>query len=156
MEKKILVALDDSDNAMRAVNYLAENFNTKSHVTLLSIIQDTASLCDLNSPELTPYFKSQQSNFCLLEDKKKELVNDALAKAKDLLLKAGFDPKNIQTKTNLKKRGIARDIIDESQNGYDLLVMGRRGISGIKEFFLGSVSHKVFTLSKDISVLIVN
>jgi nucleotide-binding universal stress UspA family protein len=156
MEKKILVALDDSDNALRSVNYLAENFNTKSRITLLSIIQDTASLCDLNSPELTPYFKSQQSNFCLLEDKKKELITVALAKAKDILLKAGFDEKNIEIKTHMKKRGIARDIIDESQRGYDLLVMGRRGISGIREFFLGSVSHKVFTLSKDISVLIIN
>ena len=71
MEKKILVALDDSENALRAITYLAENFNVNNEITILSIVQDTAALCGMNSPELTPYFKSQQSNFCVLEDKKK-------------------------------------------------------------------------------------
>ena len=90
MDQKILVAFDDSENAMRAVGFVANNFNIKSHVTLLSIVQDTASLCEMNSPELTPYFKSEQSSFCLIEDKKKELIQDALNKAQDVLLKAGF------------------------------------------------------------------
>jgi nucleotide-binding universal stress UspA family protein len=156
MEKKILVALDDSENAMRSISYLAENFNSNSRITLLSIVQDTASLCEMNSPELTPYFKSQQSNFCVLEDKKKELIHTALSKAKTLLRDAGFKEKNIEIKINPKKRGVARDIIDESRLGYDLLVMGRRGVSGVKDFFLGSVSQKVFNLSKDSSILIVN
>ena len=156
MGKKILVALDDSENAMRSVSYLAENFNKDSHITLLSIVQDTASLCEMNSPELTPYFKSQQGNFCVLEDKKKELINAALLKAKTILLDAGYKEENLELKVNIKKRGVARDIIDESKLGYDLLIMGRRGVSGIKEFFLGSVSQKVFNLSKDISIFIVN
>jgi len=51
---------------------------------------------------------------------------------------------------------VARDILKEAGNGYDLIVIGRRGISGIREFFLGSVSQKVFSGAKDISVLIVN
>lgn len=55
-----------------------------------------------------------------------------------------------------KKRGVARDILAEAEQGYDVIVMGRWGISGLKEFFLGSISHKVFTGAKDISVLIVN
>ena len=156
MDQKILVAFDDSENAMRAVEFVAKNLNTASHVTLLSIVQDTASLCEMNSPELIPYFKSQQSNFCLIEDKKKELVEKAMAKAKDMLLGAGFDIKSIELKISPKNRGVARDIIEESQSGYDILVLGRRGLSGIKEFFLGSISQKVFSMSKDISVIIVN
>jgi nucleotide-binding universal stress UspA family protein len=46
--------------------------------------------------------------------------------------------------------------LNEAGQGYDMLVMGRRGISGLKEFFLGSISHKVFTGARDISVLIAN
>ena len=156
MEKNILVAFDDSENALRAVSYIAENFNTKSRVTLFSVIQDSASLCQMNSPELTPYFKSQQSSFCLLEDKKKELMETALKKAKTILLEAGFDESKITLKLHTKIRGVARDIIDESESGYDLLAIGRRGISGIKEFFLGSVSQKVFSMAKNISILIIN
>ena len=156
MEKNILIAFDDSQNAIRAVQYIADNFTSGSHITLFSIVTDSASLCEMNSPELTPYFKSQQSNFCMLEDKKKELLENALDKAKSILLDSGFNESNISIKMNAKKRGVARDILDEAASGYDLLVMGRRGLSGIKEFFLGSISQKVFSLAKNISVLIVN
>jgi nucleotide-binding universal stress UspA family protein len=34
--------------------------------------------------------------------------------------------------------------------------MGKRGLSGIKDFILGSVSQKVFNTAKDISVLVVD
>ena len=143
-----MVAFDDSENAMRAVDFVARNLDAASHVTLLSIVQDTASLCEMNSPELIPYFKSQQTNFCVIEDKKRELVQAALDKAKDALLDAGFEKSHIEIKINTKNRGVARDIIEESKSGYDILVLGRRGLSGIQEFFLGSISQKVFSLSK--------
>ncbi len=156
MNSRILVAFDDSENAMRAVNFIAENFKSAGQVTLLSIIPDTAALCEMNSPELIPYFKSQQSSFCHLEDKKRELVEAAMDRAKSVLVGAGFSEDNITITSVVKKRGIARDIVDHAQSGYDVLVMGRRGVSGVKEFFLGSVSQKVFSLAKDISVIIVN
>jgi nucleotide-binding universal stress UspA family protein len=117
---------------------------------------DTAALCHMDSPELTPLFRSQQSNFCTLEDKKRELVTAAMHKAKAVLMSAGFTEKNIEIKVENKKLGVARDILAEAEKGYDMIVMGRRGISGLKEFFLGSISQKVFTGAKDISVLIAN
>ena len=156
MDEKILVALDDSENAMRAVEYIAKYFAADTKITLFNIAQDTAALCDMNSPALTPYFKSQQSAFCTLEDKKKSLVNSALQKAREKLISAGFEEKNIIIKAETKKKGVARDIVKEAKSGYITIVLGRRGQSGIKDFILGSVSHKVFQLAKDISVLVVN
>jgi len=156
MENKLLVAFDDSENAMRAVEYIAKHFATDSKITLFNIAQDTAALCDMNSPALTPYFKSQQSAFCTLEEKKKSLVDSALQKARTKLIAAGFEDKNITIKAEIKKKGVARDIVKEAQSGYITIVLGRRGQSGIKDFLLGSVSQKVFHLVKDISVLVVN
>ncbi|MDY6791850.1 MAG: universal stress protein [Thermodesulfobacteriota bacterium] len=156
MDNKILVAFDDSDNAMRAVEYIAKYFTRDNKITLFNIAQDTAALCDMNSPALTPYFKSQQSSFCTLEDKKKSLVDGALQQARKKLLAAGFEEKSITIKTENKKKGVARDIVAEAQSDYSTIVLGRRGQSGIKDFILGSVSHKVFQLAKDISVLVVN
>lgn len=156
MRQKILIAFDDSENAMRAVTYVAESFSPDNQITLLHIIADTAALCQMNSPELTSYFISQQSTFCALEDKKAELVKAAMEKAKNLLFKAGFDEKDIICKIESKKHGVARDIVNEAHQAYDLIVLGRRGISGIQEFFFGSVSHKVLNAAKDISVLIIN
>ncbi len=156
MEKKILIAIDDSENAKRAVEFVANLFTSDTQVTLFSVLQDTAALCEMNSPALTPYFTSQQSSFCLLEEKKKELITEALQTAKNILVEAGFEEKNIAVKANLKKKGVARDIIKESGDGYDAIVLGRKGLSGIKDFILGSVSQKVFNSAKEVSVLVVN
>jgi nucleotide-binding universal stress UspA family protein len=156
MAQKILLAIDDSENAIRAVEFVANTFTADSRITLFNVVQDTATMCEMNSPELTPYFTSQQSSFCLLEEKKKELVTEALQKSKTILLDAGFEENNITIKAELKKDGVARDIIKEAQSDYNIIVMGKRGITGIKDFLLGSISQKVFNLAKDISVLFVN
>ena len=156
MEKKILLAIDDSENARRAVEFVANFFTPDNKITLFNVILDTATLCAMNSPELTPYFTSQQSSFCLLEENKKKIVSEAMQKAKRLLLDANFEEKNITIKSEVKKSGIARDIIREAKSGYNAVVMGKRGLSGIKEFILGSVSQKVFHIAKDISVLVVD
>ena len=153
---KVLVALDNSDNAARAVEYVSKNFSADHEVTLFSVIPDTQMLCNIDSPELTPYFQSQRNVFCALEDKKKELIEAAANRAKDVLLKAGFKKEKITVKVQAKKKGIARDIVAEAEFGYDTIVMGRRGLSGIKEFMMGSVSQKVLNSAKDLSVIIVN
>jgi nucleotide-binding universal stress UspA family protein len=156
MTQKILVAMDDSENAFRSIELVAKRFSPDNKIVLFSIMLDTAALCKMESPELTPLFRSQQRNFCVLEDKKRELVTAALNKARDLLVASGFNEKNIEIKIENKKKGVAQDILAEAEEGYDMIVMGRRGISGFKEFFLGSVSHKVFAGAKEISVLITN
>ncbi|MDA8139183.1 MAG: universal stress protein [Desulfobacteraceae bacterium] len=156
MTQKILIAVDDSENAQRAVAFVAKRFSKDTQVTLLSVILDTATLCKMDSPELTPLFKAQQASFCVLEDKKRELINSSMQKAKEILQAAGFAPQNIEIKIEVKKHGVARDILAEAEKGYSLIVMGRRGLSGIKEFFMGSTSNKVLHGAKEASVLIVN
>jgi len=156
MDKKILVAIDDSENAMRAVEFVANFFTPDNKITLFNVIQDTAALCEMNSPELTSYFISQQRSFCILEEKKKELVNEALQKARKILMDAGFEENNITIKSDIKNSGVARDIIKEARAGYNAVVLGKRGLSGIKDFVLGSVSQKVFHSAKDMSILVVD
>jgi nucleotide-binding universal stress UspA family protein len=153
---KVLVALDDSDNAARAVEYVSKNFSSDHEVTLFSVIPDTQTLCNINSPELTPYFWSQRNVFCSLEDKKKELIEASASRAKDLLMKAGFKKEKIVVKVQANRKGIARDIVAEAESGYDTIVMGRRGLSGIKEFVMGSVSQKVLHSVRDVSIVIVS
>lgn len=153
---KVLVALDDSENATRAVAYLSENFSPEHEVTLFSVIPDTQILCNIDSPELTPYFSAQRNVFCALEDKKRELIEAAVNRARDVLLKAGFEKGKITVKIQAKKKGIARDIVAEAESGYDTIVMGRRGLSGLKEFVMGSVSQKVLHSVKDVSIVIVS
>lgn len=154
--QKILIPMDDSQNAKRAAEFVAKSFTPENKVTLFNVMLDTAALCDMDSPELTPLFRSQQSSFCTLEDKKRELVTEALNDAREVLLSAGYPPENVTIKVENKKHGVARDILQEAENGYDVIAMGRRGLSSIQEFFVGSISNKVIHTAKNISVLIVH
>ena len=156
MGQKILVAFDDSENAMRAVDYIASMFSKDHEITLFSIIPDTAAICDMNSPSLIPYFQEKQASFCALEDQKKELVDEALQKAKGHLVSAGFDEKNITTKVRTREKGIVRDIVNEANKGYDTIVVGRKGHSGVSEFIFGNVSQKILHLARDVSVIVVD
>lgn len=156
MGHKILVAFDDSENAMRAVEYIASSFSKDHEITLFSIIPDTAAICDMNSPSLIPYFQERQASFCALEDQKRELVNEALQKSKNLLVSAGFEEKDIKVKVQTKDKGVVRDIVNEANTGYDTIVVGRKGHSGVKEFILGNVSQKVLHLARDVSVIVVD
>lgn len=157
MKQMILVAFDESENAMRAVKYVADSYTPENKVTLFSVIPDAATLCEMSTVPLNPYFLAhQQTFFKELEKQKRENLNKAVEKAKELLLKAGFNEKNITVKIEIEKNGVANNIVKEAESGYNIIVMGRRGLSSIKEFLLGSVSQKVIHLAKDISVLIVN
>ena len=156
MEKRILVALDDSENALRAVQFVSRTFTPDHEITLFSVLQDMTALYEHYSPELTPYFLTQRDAFTSIDDKKKDLIDDAAKKAKGLLLKAGFEEKNIILKLEEQKKGIARDIINEANSGYDAIVMGRRGLSSFTGFILGSVSQKVLHSAKNISVVVVD
>lgn len=156
MARNILIAFDESEHSMRAVNFVGANFSFDSKITLLHVLLDTESICSMQSPELTPYFKSQQSAFCTIEDKKKEVVGKAMENAREALIQCGFDPQQVQTKTVNREKGIARDILAEIKSGeYELVVLGKKGLSGIKEFILGSIPQKVVQNASGVSVLLV-
>ncbi len=156
MGKNILVALDDSENAMAAVESLAENFTPDHNVTIFSVVQDTAAVCEMYSPELSPHFMAERRDFCSLDHIKKELINEAQQKAKEILVQAGFSEENINSKVENSKKSVAKDIIMEAKSGYGTVVLGRRGLSGIQEFLLGSVSNKVVNSAKNVSVFVVD
>jgi nucleotide-binding universal stress UspA family protein len=157
MASKILIAVDESKDSMKAVNYVAKGMNSAAIVTLFSVLPDATAACGLDSPTLTPLFRKSRQAFCAIEDTKKDTANAFMQKAKKVLVESGFASKNVAVKIRKKKSGIARDILKEAEKGkYDTLVIGRRGLSGIKQFLLGSISDKVVKFAKKASVVVVD
>ena len=59
------------------------------------------------------------------------------------MIASGFPKEAISVKTQALRSGVARDILDESQQDYDMLVVGRTGISKIEDITLGSIASKL-------------
>ena len=62
------------------------------------------------------------------------------------MLDAGFPEQAVTVRVEDRKTGIVQDIVAESQNGYKALVLGRKGLSDLKDFMLGSVAEHILGL----------
>ena len=156
MDKKILIAMDDSDNAMRAVEFAAGLFDKNSYITLLSVLPDYKSIREFDSPSLTPTFQRERSAFSVIESQKKDILKEALRKAHKKLLSAGFAEDRVQWKIQSLEKGIARDIIRQADSGFDAVVLGKRGLRASSAFFFGSISQKVLQGVKSASLIVVS
>ncbi|MFP4474564.1 MAG: universal stress protein [Desulfatibacillaceae bacterium] len=157
MAKKILLAVDESENSSKAVAFVAESMPADSLVTILSVVPEPAAACGLDSPSLVPVFKEHQAAFCSVEDSKRAALKSFAEGAKRRLVAAGFAEEAVSVNLKKKERGVARDILAEAKKGsYDVIVVGRRGLSGIQEFFLGSVSNKVSQMATERTVIVVD
>ena len=156
---KLLIALDSSEGAWRAVEYVAKTFGKTMglQVTLLHILAG-----------LPPAFWDDGH---VLQDKEREARKrmvaswqqeqeknwqDLVGKAHKHLSAAGLAKEAVANKFKPKYFDVADDIIDEAQaGGYDTVVMGRRGLGMAKSLLLGSVTRKVVDGAKGCAVTIV-
>jgi nucleotide-binding universal stress UspA family protein len=84
-------------------------------------------------------------------------MESIFAKAKEIFTSAGMDEKQITNLFPTRMRGIARDIIAEASRGdYNILAFGRRGLSAISDFNLGSRAAKMLQSARDCSLIVVN
>jgi nucleotide-binding universal stress UspA family protein len=130
MLSNILVPVDGSENALRALNlavYIAKNTDAK--ITAMHVIE--------NPP--TVYVGSQK------------LLNDLLAKFRAESSNILDNCKRIAEKSKVKIETIVSEGDDIASNivryaqkgGFDTVIIGRQGTGRFKEMLLGSISNKV-------------
>ena len=113
-------------------------------------------LCELDPPFIKGFVPNQYSDYCTsIQNEKRRVLEESLEAGRRIFLNAGFKAESILTKIEIMKNDVALTIIEEARTGYDLIVLGRRGHTGLKKFLFGSVSQKVLHAIEDISVLIV-
>ena len=156
MPQKILIALDGSEVSSKIVEFAAKTVSENSVITLFSVIPNVDLLCELDPPFIKGFAPKQYPDYCrTIQDEKKRLLEETLQAGRQVFLGAGFKAESMATKVEIMNNDIALTIIEEARAGYDLIVLGRRGHSGLKKFLFGSVSQKILQAVKDISVLIV-
>lgn len=127
--KSILVAVDGSEHSLKAVRYAcAMGPPLGAEVVLLHVVPMLVSA--------TPYHDTVSDQPFLALQKVGE---DILARAKALA-----NDCNCHALDMISHGDPAAKIIDiASERGIDLIILGSRGISGIRQLFVGSISNKV-------------
>ncbi|WP_419658976.1 UspA domain protein [Desulfosarcina variabilis str. Montpellier] len=155
MEKKVLIAVDDSrhsENALRYVAGLSESVSEMKFV--LFHVQPTISQYLMDEARTKP---SAYAELKKLEKKAHQTAQDLLQKDKALMISLGIAEENVQAITLPRKFGAAKDILEYGTALlYDAIVVGRRGVSGLAEVFMGSVSASVLDNSEVLPVWVID
>jgi nucleotide-binding universal stress UspA family protein len=132
--EKILVALDGSGHSIYALEraiQIAKKFEGKitlvhAYTTHMASLPKEYALAESTAPMVE-----------VSGDAGKNILADAKAKT---------ETEGVQVETILVMGQAVETIVEASKNGkFDLIVIGARGLSPIKEILLGSVSHGVTT-----------
>jgi nucleotide-binding universal stress UspA family protein len=152
MAQKILIALDSSEGAWRAVEYVAKAFGDTQavQVMLLHVLAglppafwDDGHILEEKERESRQRLKANWQK----EQEKKWL--NLVKKANACLTTAGVPEDAVVNKFKPKYFDVAEDVLREADTGnFDTIVMG-------KSLLLGSVTHKVVQNAKGRAVTIV-
>lgn len=128
--EKILIPMDSSDSSLNAVRFVADIAGESGYsVTLFHVVRENEVFSD----------ESYGDN---LEGRK--LMLAAFDQAKAILVERGVNAENIEDKVITGEGSRAGSIARfAAENGISTIVMGRHGVSRVREFFLGRVSKKV-------------
>jgi nucleotide-binding universal stress UspA family protein len=130
MPDTVLVAVDGSPLAERALRYALENFPDAA-ITTIYVINPIDSVIDVEAGGL-PVARDWYDNA-------QERATEIHTTATDLAVEHGID---LDTVTEVGKP--ARAILEYAEeHGIDQIVMGSHGRSGIDRTFLGSVAETV-------------
>ena len=152
--KKIMIAVDDSLHSKNAVRYAARiSVWVKNMSYVLFHVQPMLSQY-LEGEARTDSKSRNQLN--QLKAKNIEASLRLLEQYKSQMVQTGIEESEIQIVTQPRSLGIAKDIIEYALKGkYDALVLGRRGVSGLIEYYMGSVSSNIVQNSKDTPIWVV-
>jgi len=147
--KNILIAVDDSENARRAVSYVGQLLGgiPGFKVTVLHVIPEAEE----------DYFPTEAEKEQWLSQYKQK-VDAMLENDRQMLLQAGFNSKDVSVRSSLRYcPSMAECILAErDQTQYDTIVVGRQGVSRSEEFLFGSISSKIVTHARSCTVWVVN
>lgn len=133
--RSILVGYDGSENAKRALHRAISLVSASPGATLRILVGANTIIPVYGTP--APYYPPDYADEVVKQAKK--TLTEALAQAKELGSRVSGSVKD----------GYASEVILDVANkeGIDLIILGRRGISGVQRFLMGSVSSSVVSHS---------
>ena len=155
--KKILIGLDDSASAMRAVEYACQQFSGISdlQIGLVYVLPNLPAIFWDEGHILSDDEKKERKKVVdkWIADRKAKM-EPLFKKATDLLTKSGIKSSQLQVKSISDSTDVSQSIIEEAKdNGYQTILVGR--CDRPVKHLLGSVSGKIMSLGSGVAVTVV-
>ncbi len=146
--KKLLLAFDGSPGAMQAVNFVGSTMGSSDFkVCLFHVIRGSAEAALEHQRIFSPQEYTEGAEIDMAS---------RFEEAKTTLMESSFIENRISTKIITGVQSRAAAIVKEARQGdYETIVLGRRGLSQVRTFFIGRVTNKVIHMARDRTVWVV-
>lgn len=147
-DRHILIAVDESKNAERALLYAAD--------FLGGVPGFRATLINIISMPPEDFFDSDADRNKWIEDQRAAAA-EMLERYRAVLVQSGFKKDKVSTIIDIRHDRPVADCILEAQRKLNCctVIVGRRGISKKEEFIYGSTSSKVLHSGKNCAVWVI-
>ncbi len=155
MQKAILIAVDNSNHSLKAVEYVISiaSIIPKAQYTLLHL-HPSISQFIMEEAEKDPAAKRRLNEIIKRNTDNAEKV---LHRFKKRLCEAGIPEDDLKTINKPRISGLAKDILVYAVAGrFDAVVVGRRGISKAQEMLMGGVTRQLLEHTQVIPVWVVD
>jgi len=141
---KLLIAMDNSVSSVEAANFVGDFFDPAFvQITLFHVIRNQSAGISLAAEE-----SLNRSHYNLMEE--------VFLRTRKRLIEAGFSPDQIEEKMEPKALSRVGTLAREAEKEeVSTLVIGRKGVSQVREFFLGRVSKKLVYAARNKTVCLV-
>lgn len=159
---RILVAVDGSKDSVRAVKYVGQLLHAAPGIwiTLFHVLGPLPPILREHGGSEDP-LREEQLGRQLRKDqeawygKERKRESDILSRACQALEKTGFDRSRIRLTFGYEE-DVAGAILQKARKGrYKTIVVGRHGVSSLKRFFLGGITHRLLQQSTESVVWVV-
>lgn len=155
--RKALIALDDSDSAMKAVEYAAAQFGGSGdlQIELVHVLPNLPAIFWDEGHILSDQEKKDRQKVVdkWIADKKAKM-EPIFKKATAILTGSGMNPRQIMSKSISDSLDVAGSIMEETTNaGCQTVILGRCNHSA--KHILGSITTKVINHAAGLAVIIV-
>jgi len=159
---RILLAVDDSENSRRLVQYVGsllgqtpDVFITLFHVLKpmpRGLLEHGGSENPVAEAQLSVQLRDEQEAWVRRE---RESECHVLKKARETLAQSGLDMTHVAVKYG-HEDDIARNILEEARSGqHETIAVGRQGTSRIKQIFGGGVTDQLLRDAKGFAIWVV-
>jgi nucleotide-binding universal stress UspA family protein len=138
---RILLAIDGSERSFAASVYLCNVLSRQAEIVLFHVMAEAPEA--FRDVSANPSAEKENYPLSVWKTRQEETTYEFVTVACDILIASGFSKEIISVKTRTLRSGVARDILNESHQDYDMLVVGRTGISKIEGITLGIVASKL-------------